>query len=931
MPAGGFSQQTSSQPNYPPVSLHPEQPSLTATGSHPFPNNDHRLEPQPTHVVGSQGRRGILPSAPGRAAAVTAGVGNTAKNAAIPPKDAEGKFPCPHCNKTYLHAKHLKRHLLRHTGDRPYMCILCRDTFSRSDILKRHFQKCSLRRGNPTGASHLSHSQAHLKKSHPGPHKPPASTAGNSQPSNPTNGINNLGMTSFSPALGGQPSTAPRSAETLGGQDPGQNHLLGTDGMQRTDDSVSKSQREFPAHDPNRPHRGPLTESNDESSHAIPRVTDIPNTAFSMPPPSRYSQSFAYDPASSIHSFSKESDALAFKQTHPPNFVGPQMHQGNELDWSNLYIPNGHEGYGDNPMFPSQLAQAQMPIKSDPDLRIGPFGVVDDHNTHLLQGLYATPLALGTHGLPNTFSKWNFDLSGDPLQRKVDRLIAFCSFDSPGQSINNDHVSDELRELLTVDNVKHFVFERFTNFQGHWPLIHIPTFNLLEAYDGLVLAIICIGAIYSDRLTQAQVRTLMEHTRYSIERSSDLYSLVTGRTEAVESRSFGSRQDVDELQALTLLQILFIWHGDQSQRESARNDFATIYILAHKVGLLQPASPGNPAYSVLHQSLAAEEDPVADSWNWLAWIEQEKRSRLMFAIYLIDVALVLYFNIPPKFNAFEVRVPLPADDSSWDAEDRRECADSLGFSGPAAQYRNVTGSRLKRQPLFHHALKTLLEPAYSFQPRTTNVCSKFILVHALHVNIFKAQRMVTLGSGNYDFSSVGSGTTTPITDNPWITVDDNISSGLSNGQSTPNDVDHPHRLLKSTNQALAKWKKAWDDDMQQQYPPSAYKYRRFGFCRDGVHFYWLAIAFLRSNRASDWQAPADSRFMQVIKLLKKVKVWVATDNAQRGEEIGSVGDIDESYGVDALTLDMRRLFKPLNMEFDSPVSGVQTNIGKSLQ
>ena len=44
------------------------------------------------------------------------------------------------------------------------MCVLCRDTFSRSDILKRHFQKCSIRRGNPTGASHLSHPQAHVKK-----------------------------------------------------------------------------------------------------------------------------------------------------------------------------------------------------------------------------------------------------------------------------------------------------------------------------------------------------------------------------------------------------------------------------------------------------------------------------------------------------------------------------------------------------------------------------------------------------------------------------------------------------------------------------------------------------------------------------------------------------------------------------------------------
>lgn len=75
-------------------------------------NNMMEMQEQPTHVVGSQGRRGILPSAPGRPAVTATGTGST-KNAMIPAKDADGKFPCPHCTKTYLHAKHLKRHLLR--------------------------------------------------------------------------------------------------------------------------------------------------------------------------------------------------------------------------------------------------------------------------------------------------------------------------------------------------------------------------------------------------------------------------------------------------------------------------------------------------------------------------------------------------------------------------------------------------------------------------------------------------------------------------------------------------------------------------------------------------------------------------------------------------------------------------------------------------
>jgi hypothetical protein len=66
-----------------------------------------------THVVGSQGRRGILPSAPGRTAVPPENANGSPRNTAIPTKDADGKFPCPNCNKTYLHAKHLKRHMLR--------------------------------------------------------------------------------------------------------------------------------------------------------------------------------------------------------------------------------------------------------------------------------------------------------------------------------------------------------------------------------------------------------------------------------------------------------------------------------------------------------------------------------------------------------------------------------------------------------------------------------------------------------------------------------------------------------------------------------------------------------------------------------------------------------------------------------------------------
>ena len=105
MPAGGVMSQPGMNSPYGQSPLMP-QTSMIAEGE------------QPTHVVGSQGRRGILPSAPGRPAAPAAG-SPQAKNQ-IPQKDADGKFPCPHCTKTYLHAKHLKRHLLRRKLHLPF-------------------------------------------------------------------------------------------------------------------------------------------------------------------------------------------------------------------------------------------------------------------------------------------------------------------------------------------------------------------------------------------------------------------------------------------------------------------------------------------------------------------------------------------------------------------------------------------------------------------------------------------------------------------------------------------------------------------------------------------------------------------------------------------------------------------------------------------
>lgn len=92
----------------------------------PGMQNDVGRDLTRTHVVGSQGRRGILPSAPGRPPVMQNGLNGSPKGTTIPQKDADGKFPCPNCTKTYLHAKHLKRHMLRRKRDPPVLTCAVR-------------------------------------------------------------------------------------------------------------------------------------------------------------------------------------------------------------------------------------------------------------------------------------------------------------------------------------------------------------------------------------------------------------------------------------------------------------------------------------------------------------------------------------------------------------------------------------------------------------------------------------------------------------------------------------------------------------------------------------------------------------------------------------------------------------------------------------
>lgn len=867
--------------------------------------------PAPTGTTGS-----ILPNSRHtntRLSNANSGITPGATSQITPVKDQDGKFPCPHCPKTYLHAKHLKRHLLRHTGDRPYQCVLCKDTFSRSDILKRHFQKCSIRRGNPTGATHLSHAHAHQQ-----------GKQGNGQ-STDTSGVgtvasvSSVGTGGLSPnrgspgAGGGKKSTRAcdqcvrlkvrcdlagpcERCQTRGGECTYSRSVKRQDSRDETSLLLQGTFQEQP--------RG--------VSQAVGYREE-----FNFPPPT-------HPAVHMTHPIHQQQQTLigSQQQSQPPNphqpprpigavpqppagFYSPVP--GGDVDWTSFMQVGG-----DNFMDPFYLPQAGGPST---DSGTPTTTASMDHPDG--GGVFGTLYNGGGDnstmtGIMDGFNRWaHLPIHQiDPLQAKCDQLIAICFPDdqnslgngSPNQQIKQEPRADaELKTWLAPDNVRHFAHMFLVNFQGHFPMIHIPTFNITLVYDGLLLAIICIGAVYSKRgITVDQVRTLIDKCFAAIDRNE----------------APPGPLEIEEIQGRYFLHVLATWHGHHYQRENSRRQYGKVIQKARAAGLFQPLSPENPGvsgFSVYHQLNDCA--PTQQSWSWSAWLEQEKRSRVMFGIFLLNSAFVIFFNSPPQIQPHEIRLPLPADDAAWEAPDAMVCASVLGLNGEACISGNVAGSRQVRQPELVVALKSLLQMHLDFKPGTTNAYSKFILVHALHVHIWTTQKMMV------NASESGVGQVAGAMPQPMINWD--LESQNTNGRGTPEGsregdvaLSEAAKALRITLYALEKWKRAWDTDLLAQYPSPA---SRVGFGRDGLPFYWLAKLYMARNRTLDWKhgVDDDQTVAKVKNMLGHLRGFV-TDSTGRLDVQGAVCAIDDDFAINELTYDMKLLFRPIEEIDRSP-------------
>ncbi|KAJ5698973.1 hypothetical protein N7462_000978 [Penicillium macrosclerotiorum] len=60
-------------------------------------------------------------------------------------KPTDKHFRCTVCQRGFTRIDHLKRHHLRHSGQKPYSCVFCNEAFARCDNLRDHYGDCAQR------------------------------------------------------------------------------------------------------------------------------------------------------------------------------------------------------------------------------------------------------------------------------------------------------------------------------------------------------------------------------------------------------------------------------------------------------------------------------------------------------------------------------------------------------------------------------------------------------------------------------------------------------------------------------------------------------------------------------------------------------------------------------------------------------------------
>ncbi|KIN08271.1 hypothetical protein OIDMADRAFT_140709 [Oidiodendron maius Zn] len=650
--------------------------------------------------------------------------------------DKKFECPQEGCGKSYSRAEHLYRHQLNHTPKQIYSCDFpdCQRTFVRQDLCNRHRDRHTAkgsqlhRKDSMLGhGSPVTETSKSLSMHEPlSPDATRVNLSGISSRTAQTQlyqSPQELNSNPYSPV-----ANTPASAYSGTASSSATDHFAQTNAYKRSNsDSVSRGPDSASVTPNSRPQRhasfGVLDAKHAEfarpslqtavdpyrllSSGASAQnyQTNQPNpqayvspqnfTPFTLPPPT-------YPAASTSNTTPRDAETYPTSMAvdYPGDSIqsqqsGPDMMLLDQMTAPNTMPVFGGEGYNRSPFaipedFVAFLFSGQQVEGSSPISQMGQPGYANYPDP---QNQYYTPYFANDVSLPGFFptaqqphpmavtsildtSLPETVLSEEKSQAIVDLIKErFNETDHAPVARQKEAILEGDRSddshMLSRKMMQTYIGSYWYHFSEQVPILHKPTFSPDKTPNLLLIAMMAIGASNLDKIHGYTV------TQQGAELSNFLAWHL--RWEIFSDVHFRPPAKLWVFQALLLLELYEKMYSTRALHERAHIHHATTITLMRRGSSLIGRSALDSPPSVRddkqgtngsrHSSTSGANTP--DEW-WNHWVTNEATRRAAFAAFVIDSSHATMFGHSTVMVAHEMRLPLPCDESLWNATNSAE-------------------------------------------------------------------------------------------------------------------------------------------------------------------------------------------------------------------------------------------------------------------
>ncbi|KAL3426091.1 hypothetical protein PVAG01_02882 [Phlyctema vagabunda] len=272
----------------------------------------------------------------------------------------------------------------------------------------------------------------------------------------------------------------------------------------------------------------------------------------------------------------------------------------------------------------------------------------------------------------------------DELSRNqiLDLIVQAGPRTPEGALITRDH------PLLSLSALQNYCDLFFCRFNVCYPLLHQATFDPSQVETLLLVSVLLLGATYGDKAGHRLAVCIHDVLRAQI----------------FSSAAFRAQPELWMLQTILLVECFGKSRAGQTQHDMAHLFHGLLINLIRRSDCQTVRQPN-------FQDSAGDLDS-----NWRKFVDVEQRKRLALLCFLWDTQHAVLFSQSLCMSAFELRISLPCNPTTWEADSAEEWFNNY---------------KKEQEVAFLTVLKEYVALASTSPPAHLNALSRLLILHGL--------------------------------------------------------------------------------------------------------------------------------------------------------------------------------------------------------